>query len=182
MRALQLDYQRVGRARGAGVALLAFGLISALLVLLQYRGVSQETESYREVVSKYQALNPAQRAPAPALDAKQAKAQEERLASAKAVIDRLALPWGELLGALEEAADEDVALLQLSPDPDKRQVKLLAEAKNLAAMLLYHKLLEQSEVLTEVALVNHDIQEQDPDKPVRFNITAQWLLTRDARQ
>lgn len=182
MRALHLDYERVGRPSATGYGLLLAGLIGALVVLAQYRGVLQQTEAYQEITRKYQGESRTRSAPARALDPKETKAQEERLVAARAVIDQLALPWGALLSALESVEDEDVALLQVSPEADKRQLKLLAEAKDLAAMLRYHKLLEQSDILREVALVDHQIQEQDPDKPVRFNITAQWVLNRNAYQ
>lgn len=181
MRTLYLDFQSAARPRGVGYVLLLAGLGIGLFVLAQYQAVSQETQSYRELTRKLQQSAPAA-VPAKPVDPKEAKAQEERMLAAKAVIDQLAVPWGKLFATLESIEDKEVAILQLSPDLEKRQIRLLVEAKNLAAMLRYHKLLGNSGALTDVALVDHEIQEQDPDRPVRFNITAHWAMAANARQ
>lgn len=48
------------------------------------------------------------------------------------------------------------------------------EARNIAAMLNYIKRLEQRHEFGSVYLQSHQIQEQDPDKPVRFSLFAVW--------
>jgi Tfp pilus assembly protein PilN len=182
MRSLQLDYQRAARPRALSWALLGLGVLVALILIGEYRVVADETARHEDVVRKFQAANPALAAAARPVDPKEAKAQEERVLAARGVIEQLAVPWGRLFTALEGIDDKEVALLQLSPDLEKRQIKLLVEAKNLAAMVRYHQQMEQSGVLNGVALIDHEIQDQDPDKPVRFNISAAWDLANDARK
>ena len=97
---------------------------------------------------------------------------------ANEVIGQLNQPWDELFTAVETGDRKHVALLSIEPDPQKRQVKVTAEAKNLAAMLNYARSLEQQQLLTDIFLQSHQVQQQDPEKPVRFVFTATWMIKR----
>jgi hypothetical protein len=92
------------------------------------------------------------------------------------VVEHLTVPWDRLFGALEAIEEKQVALLSVTPNVQKRQVRIFAEAKTLADMLSYHQKLEQSPAFSEVALTEHEVQLQDPERPVRFNILATWSL------
>lgn len=97
---------------------------------------------------------------------------------ANEVIGQLNLPWEELFKAVETGDRKQVALLSIEPDPQKRQVKVTAEARNLSAMLNYARSLEQQQLLTDIFLQSHQVQQQDPEKPVRFVFTATWMIKR----
>jgi Tfp pilus assembly protein PilN len=71
-----------------------------------------------------------------------------------------------------------VALLQIESDVDKQHVKISAEARTLGAMLDYLRDLEGRSILSDVYLQSHQIQQQDPERPVRFVLTATWLARR----
>jgi hypothetical protein len=58
---------------------------------------------------------------------------------------------------LEAMPQDDVALLGLTPDARKGQVRISAEARNLEAMLQYHQRLEASDELSDVSLLNHEV-------------------------
>jgi hypothetical protein len=53
-------------------------------------------------------------------------------------------------------------------------VKINGEAKNFEAMLQYITQLEKREEFGPVYLQSHQIQQQDPDRPVRFSLLATW--------
>jgi len=88
------------------------------------------------------------------------------------VVRQLALPWGTLVLAIEQAATRDVALLQLQPDADSRLVKLTAEARNREAMFDYVRRLGAAPGLGEVHVVSHQVQRDDPRRPVQFSVQA----------
>lgn len=100
--------------------------------------------------------------------------QAERLAQMKSVSQQLQRPWQQLFSMLEAMPQDDVALLGLTPDARKGQVRISAEARNLEAMLQYHKRLEASEELSDVSLLNHEVLAAQPEHPVRFTLTATW--------
>lgn len=86
---------------------------------------------------------------------------------------RLSAPWADLLSALE-SAPANVALLLVEPSASKRSVLLTAEAARSADMLKYFKALQRDARLSDVVLVSHQVQQQVPGTPVRFQLRAQW--------
>jgi hypothetical protein len=94
---------------------------------------------------------------------------------ARRIIDQLDTPWPTLFAAVETAYDDNVTRLGVEPEPERRAVRLLAEAKDAGAMLAYIRQVRQSPMLKDAWLVNHQDNLQDPLHPVRFTINARWL-------
>jgi Tfp pilus assembly protein PilN len=95
-------------------------------------------------------------------------------AAVNAAVMQLNLPWRALRDAIAEATPKNVALLALEPDPRRRSMKITAEAKSSDDMIGYIERLKQQELFGAVALIRHEINELDPNKPIRFQIDAQW--------
>lgn len=98
------------------------------------------------------------------------------LVMAQTVIERLDTPWGALFAAVESAFDEQATLLNVEPDPEHREVRLSAEAKDLAAMQAYIRQLRQVAGLRDAYLASHQVNQQDPLRPVRFVANARWVI------
>jgi Tfp pilus assembly protein PilN len=103
---------------------------------------------------------------------------DEEVKSAEAVVRQLALPWGALVRAVEQAATRDVAILQLQPDAEQRLLRLTAEARNREAMFEYLRRLGADRGLADVHLVSHHVQKEDPQRPIQFSVQA---ALRDGR-
>jgi hypothetical protein len=97
-----------------------------------------------------------------------------RLRAANQVARNLAAPWADLLGALESAPRESVALLAIEPSSAKKSFRLTAEAKDAKAMLGYLEALREDHRLDSVVLVSHQVQEKAPGRPTRFQLQAGW--------
>lgn len=97
---------------------------------------------------------------------------DEQAKSAEAVVRQLTLPWASLIGAIEQAATRDVAILQLQPDAEKGLLRLTAEARNREAMFEYLKRLGAARELTNVVLVSHQVQKDEPQQPIQFAVQA----------
>ena len=115
----------------------------------------------------------------------QAQAQKRQAAPARAVpeaqanavnaaVQQLNLPWRGLHDAIQAATPASVALLALEPDAKKNSVRITAEAKSSDEMIAYVARLQEVDWFGAVALVRHEINEQDPNRPLRFQIDAQW--------
>lgn len=178
MRTIELDFLGRRGANRIGLALLVAGFALAALAADRYREVSDELAAQTETLRQIEGPPP-QKA---AVDARGTKEQAELLAAARTVLNQLTVPWEGLFQALESVDEPDAAVLALSPDAQKRQVKILVEAKNLAALVSYHRKLAQHPMFADVALVDHEVMEQDPDRPVRFNLAATWKAPADAHQ
>lgn len=171
MKRLFLDFRRAPPASPAGYLLLVAGLLAAGLAVAAHVELSREAASL-EALAERAAVEggSAAREPLPI----QGRSEKEALESARNVVEHLTVPWDRLFGALEAIEEKNVALLSVTPNVQKRQIRIYAEAKALPDMLSYHQKLEQSPAFSEVALTEHEEQLQDPEKPVRFNILATW--------
>jgi hypothetical protein len=178
MRTLELDFRRRPRPAAAGWGLLALGMLAAAAALWAGQHIAADTAVHQATVHRIERIVPdAARAP---LSRAETKARDTTLADMRRVQDQLKLPWGELFATLEGLASKDVALLSLTPDARKRQLRLSAEARDLAAMLEFHRQLEDSAALHDVALISHEIVEHAQGRPVRFSLIAAWGID-DAR-
>tara|TARA_R110000850_G_scaffold259265_1_gene386077 strand:+ start:15791 stop:16312 length:522 start_codon:yes stop_codon:yes gene_type:complete len=99
----------------------------------------------------------------------------ERVSAINDAILRLNTPWNDLLNALELSLDEDVALLTVNPNSAQRQLNIIAETKNPAAMTHFVSRLVEDPFLTNTILQRHRIEEGASGRPYRFTIEARWV-------
>jgi Tfp pilus assembly protein PilN len=109
-------------------------------------------------------------APAPV----RAPVPEAQAAAVNATVLQLNLPWRTLHDAVQAGTPANIALLALEPDARKNTVRITAEAKSSDDMIAYVEQLQKSEWFSGVALARHEINEQDPNRPIRFQLDAQW--------
>jgi Tfp pilus assembly protein PilN len=103
-----------------------------------------------------------------------AEIAEPKANAINAAIGQLNLPWHGLLNALEAATPKTIALLAIEPDAKKQALKGQAEAKDSDDMLDYLEQLKKQPFFDQVDLTKHEINEQDPNKPLRFQFEAHW--------
>jgi len=168
---IELDFARKRpRVNRLGAALLAVGVVGAILVLVDYQNVAAQSAGLEMRLA----------ATGPDLSgAKPDKATERAAADAGAAVAELATPWSVLLQELELASADSkgsVSVLAVEPDREKRQVRVLAEARSLPIALAYVERLQKSHALRYPMLQSHEVQEKDPERPVRFEIAADWRL------
>ena len=163
---LELDYVAPPRRpRWIGVSLLIVALVIAGDMALRYRDARQELAALDAAQGL---LNPDRRlaraVPKERLD--------EEVKTINAAVRQLTLPWAQMIEAVESAAAGDVVVLQMQPEAQSRSVRLTAEAKSREAMLRYVRRLEQSRALSGVHLVSHQVQVEDPSRPIQFGVQA----------
>jgi len=95
-------------------------------------------------------------------------------AAVNGAVLQLNLPWRELHDAIGAATPAEVALLALEPDARKHTVRITAEARGSDDMIDYVEKLQAQGWFTAVALTHHEINDVDPNKPIRFQVEAQW--------
>lgn len=88
---------------------------------------------------------------------------------------QLNLPWRALQDAVAAGTPSNVALVALEPDPRKKILKITAETKSSDDMVAYVEELKQQELFSSVVLTRHEISEQDPNHPLRFQLEAVWV-------
>jgi Tfp pilus assembly protein PilN len=174
MERMRLDYQRrelpVPRA---GLMVLALSLAAAIAVGGQYFSVSRKLADSEATADRLE--DTAHRHGI--LVSRDAKADGElgkEVSYANEVLRQLTLPWDRLFETIEAAGDKNVALLSLAPDRQKHVVRIAIEAKDPAAGLDYLKGLEARDIFQTVRIKSHQIQLQDPERPIRFTLQATW--------
>lgn len=173
MRRLDLEFQP-RRSSPLAWALLALGCAVLAMLLLLQQHLQHEQVALESRVHQLElklGRRPATIAPQ---NSAASREQAEQLAQMRTVSQQLQRPWEQLFAMLEAQPQEDVALLSLTPDARKGQVRIAAEARSLEAMLQYHQRLERSSELTDVSLLNHEVLAGQAEHPVRFNLTATW--------
>ncbi|MES2260832.1 MAG: PilN domain-containing protein [Pseudomonadota bacterium] len=99
---------------------------------------------------------------------------EAQARAVNAAILQLNLPWRDLQEALAAATPPAVALLALEPDPRKQVLKITAEAKNADDMIGYIEQLKGQEFFSGAALTRHEVNQQDANRPLRFQLEVRW--------
>jgi hypothetical protein len=170
--AIQLDF--AGGCRGlslAGSLLLVLGIVASIAVLSEYRVIGERRAGLE---LRLAALS---RANAAAANPGDAPADPRIAVSLQQAAQDLATPWTLLLSELEQAGKESqgqVALLGVEPDHGKHSVRIGAEARTLALALAYVQRLQSSRSLAYPMLDRHEIRADDPQHPVRFELTGEW--------
>ena len=173
----------------AGLVLRA-ALIGGALVLAAAAwwtmGIQTERVQLQEALARaVPAAAPSVRAGA-TLGQKGAQAQD--LAQNKAMNQALLAlnrPWAALWDAVERVSSApgvQVAILEMRPDTTAASqesgavqgLRLLAESKDSAHMLGFMRQLRSEPFFVSAALTSHQVNTQDPNKPLRFEVLLQW--------
>jgi len=171
MRPLDLDFQSPKFSPG-GIALLVAGLLAFGVAFLDYRSAAEDVSTWQGELARLQ--QPARRVLPRVGDDKE---MQQVLQAAGVVARDIQRPWDALFKALEEAKSEDIALLTLNPDASRGVVQITGEAKGRDGILAFVDRLGQSGVLKNVFLVEDQRLDQDPEKPYRFLVSAEWAGT-----
>jgi Tfp pilus assembly protein PilN len=165
-RRLDLDYVAAPRPPlWIGFSVLIVALAIAGNMVLRHRDARHELAA----LDAAQGLLNVERGPRRAVP-KERLEEEAKLIDA--AVRQLTLPWAQMIEAVEAASMGEVALLQMQPEAQQRTLRLTAEAKNREAMLRYVRRLGQSRALSGVHVVNHQVQIEDPSRPIQFGVQA----------
>jgi hypothetical protein len=175
-RALTLDYRQRSRAGWVGIALLMFGVAGAGVIGAQYSEMVHAASQAENGIREHGAA--ARRKPVVSNSPADVEKTAGEVKRAREIMLQLDMPWNDLFTSVEGVQAPDVALLHIESDVEKQHVKISAEAKNLGAMLDYLRDMESRSTFADVYLQSHQIQQQDPQHPVRFVLTATWLARR----
>jgi len=155
---------------------LIYALPGVLTLCIPALFMTQSYFEQQEEVRDLQAALAARSAPAPVATppAPKVAVAPAQAGAVNAAILQLNLPWRDLAAALGEATPNTIALLALEPDAKRRTVRISAEARSSDEMLAYITRLQAEEWFSSVVLLRHEVMEQDPNRPLRFQVSVQW--------
>ncbi len=160
------------------ITILLVGLLVLLVVLLQYRHITEEVNHWSSRVERLEKLQQQKNAPRARSTSRIREFGQEirkEVAQANAVLDQINLPWEALFDSLEHAATEEIALLSLQPNVSSRTLRISGEARNMSELLDFVESLERETVFENVHLINYRIKQDNPHRPITFLLTAAWI-------
>ncbi len=160
------------------ITILLVGLLVLLVVLLQYRHITEEVNHWSSRVERLEKLQQQKNAPRTRSSSRIREFGQEirkEVAQANAVLDQINLPWEALFDSLEHAATEEIALLSLQPNVSSRTLRISGEARNMSELLDFVESLEREPVFENVHLINYRIKQDNPHRPITFLLTAAWI-------
>lgn len=149
---------------GLGLAVCVSALLVGLKLIEQQKTLEAELLHTEEKLAARTARKPA------AAPFKLAATHANAINSA---ILQLNFPWSAALNAIEAATPSTIALLTLEPDGKKNRIKGMAEANSGEGMVAYIEHLKKQPFFADVELTKHEINEQDPNRPFRFQFEAE---------
>ena len=84
--------------------------------------------------------------------------------------DSLDYSWQPAFAALQATQSARIALVSLEASQAKSQIRLTAEARRLADAVEYANRLSLQPGVQRTALLQHQVQEKDAQRPVRFTL------------
>ncbi len=179
MKPLHIDFAAPSLRRALHTApagwwwLALAGVLLCVSAGLAFVKLSQQQQQ----LQAQQRLQEQRRAQVPVKAAQAAIPLDQATAVNNAVL-QLNLPWRDLHEAIEQGTPATIALLSLDPDPATRTLRIVAEARNSDAMLGFVEMLKQQPFFTSAVLVKHEVSEQDPSQPLRFQVDVAWTNRR----
>lgn len=179
MRPINLEFLHYRYASAMGWGLLGVGLVLVAGSLFVAAELNSEVSRLRSELPAGTGFSGAAASPEP-LTAAAMREQAAALTEMQRVSAQLSRPWERLFQTLESLPRTDVALLALNCNASTGHLRLTAEARNFEAMLALHRELEDSLNLSDVSLLKHEIVNRQNERPVLFNLIADWEV-QDAR-
>lgn len=177
MKLVQLDYIGPKPIHKRLVGMMVFCMALALSAFLAYRHaeLSEKLEAQQarlEKSERHARVNNQNYTPAITSTLRSEVEQGNQ------VIRQIALPWDELFSTIESIPHDYVAVLSIQPDAEGGSVTIAAEAESAVDITEYIEAINESGVLKDAHLINHQVKTQDPQKPVGFTVTATWIGLR----
>jgi Tfp pilus assembly protein PilN len=172
MSELRIDFQPHSAFPWVGLVLLVMALTVLAFAGSHYQKLNEKFSKIEAITQ--QNLKAAQRATAAQTSLRSSADLTQEVSNANEVLRQLSVPWESLFQAVESSEGGKVTLLALEPDVSKHLVKITGETKSFKTMTKYLSQLQEQKIFGSVYLQSHQVQQQDPDKPIRFSLLATW--------
>lgn len=169
---LEFDFH-VSPARPSklGIGLLLLGLVAAIWVGLAWQQARATVAGLGLQIAALEQKKPA----GPSRPT--TRAEDAALTTQTEIAAQLRYAWQPAFGALAATRSNKIALVSLDAVQAKSQLKLVAEARRLADAVGFIDALQQQPGVKRAELLQHELQTENPQKPVRFTILVELRPT-----
>jgi hypothetical protein len=145
----------------AGVAALAWAWSNLQAARATEAGLTLQIAAIEQAARPTPAAKPA------------ARADDAAHAARLRIKAQLAYSWQPAFDALAATRSKRIALVSLDAVQAKSQLKLVAEARQLADAVAFIDALQQQPGVKRAALTQHEVQADADQQPVRFNVLVE---------
>lgn len=168
MARLDFDFHaRPARFGKLGMGLLLAGLVALTWVWMNWQAARATGAGLALQIAAIEQTRPA------SASRPRARSDDATLLTQTQVAAQLRYSWQPAFEALAAASSQKIALVSLDATQAKSQLKLVAEARQLADAVAFIDALLQQPGVKRAELLQHEIQADDTYKPVRFNILVE---------
>lgn len=181
MRRLRLSFpDNRQQDRRIEMALLLIGLFVLIIVFFQFKQVSEAVSYWNirvERLEQQRKPKVTHRNRSSARNRGREIGQEIRkeIIKANAILGQINLPWETVFNSVEQAINEDVALLTMQPNVGSQALRIGGEARDMAVLLDFVEALEREPIFKNVHLLSYKIKQDTPHRPINFQLTATWI-------
>lgn len=177
MQRLALDYLRPAwHSPWPGLTLLALAIFITATLMMEYRATADAIEAHNPEIVEVRRTPIDSTERLDALSPAEQLRLKQRIEQANRLIARMSLPWDALFNAMEQVQNNDIALLDIQPEALTRRLSVRGEARDFPALSSYLRRLQTHNQFANVFLVSHEIDNDDPQRPIRFEIKADWVV------
>lgn len=168
MARLDFDFHaRASRPSGRAIALLLVGAVALIWALMAWQQARATVAGQAMRLAAYENTSAvADRRPP-------TRGEDALLKSQTEIAAQLRFSWQPAFEALENAYTPEIALVSLDANQAKSQLKLVAEAKQLADAIAFLNALEAQPGVARAELLQHELQKDAAQKPVRFTVVVE---------
>jgi len=102
------------------------------------------------------------------------KMSDEQLTAVRNAHEQLSIPWGSLFLTLEAIQSDKVVLISIEPDPQKKRVRILAEAPDVYEMLEYVKAISGQPGIRNLHISSQKNSDNQETPAIRFVLDGDW--------
>lgn len=166
---LTLDFAAPAASAYGGRVLLGVGLVALLVGGLNFALAWEQRNR-----GQFDLATLVQRNSVQHRSARTATAADAAALRAVTLVSRdLSAPWSELMRSMEASQSVDISLVRIEPVAAAGSLRITGDARHADAMIDYLEQL-RAQGLAEVVLTSHQVQLQQPGKPIRFQAQARW--------
>lgn len=154
-----------------GLALLLVGLGTIVWTALAWQQARATVAGQRLQLAALENTRPPERA------RPSTRAEDAALNSQAEIAAQLRFSWQPAFEALANTRSSKIALVSLDAIQAKAQLKLVAEARQLSDVVAFLDALQQQNGVKRAELLQHELQKDNPQKPVRFTVLVELSPT-----
>jgi hypothetical protein len=170
---LDIDYMPSRGHRRIAVSLLGVAALLWLVILLSYWQESKKVHILQEAL-QHMPEQPGIARPIKRTEPVAVSVTKNEMQELEQISRQRNVPWSNIFGGLQRASTASIALIEVTPDPNARSLRMVGEAPRASDIWEYMTKLSRQPGFSQIVLKEHEFRLDQPQQPVRFTLDLKW--------